>query len=123
MNAKKELLDKIQVMHEHDGAKIVAAYISYDNPKLWGDNYDEDEETSIPHKLKQGHTDAEYEAFINGLDFDYNAGYGTQELYGIVWFTNGIWMDRYEYDGSEYWAIHKYPQIPEVLINEPLIRL
>ncbi len=126
MNAKQELLRHIDLINDHlGGAKILAASISYSNPRLWldDDDYTDDKETAVGHMLKKGHTDAEYEAFINGLDFDYDSGYGIQELYGYVWFTNGIWMTRHEYDGSECWEIHKYPEIPEELHNEPLITI
>jgi hypothetical protein len=109
MNAKKELLDKMEHIDKWlGGTKIVCATIHID-PYGY---YDEDEQPSKPHILKQGHTPEELTKFLNGLDFNYNSGYGTQELFGTVWFTNGIWMDRYEYDGSESWDIHKYPAIP-----------
>jgi len=36
-----------------------------------------------------------------------------------VWLTNGVWLDRGEYDGAEWWEHHVYPQIPyNLLINE-----
>lgn len=66
--------------------------------------------------LKVGFTTEEYNKFINNLDFEYNAGYGGQELYGTIWFTDGTWATRGEYDGSEWWEIHQLPEIPEELI-------
>ena len=109
MNAKKELLSKIQQIEEWlGGTTIVCATINLDVY-----NWDNDDESKPkPCVLKQGYDDYDYMAFMSDLDFNYNNGYGSQELYGTVWFTNGIWMDRHEYDGSEYWSIHKYPAIP-----------
>ena len=107
MNAKEELLGKMQQLEEWlGGTKIICASINIDPYGYW------DDEEPKPHILRQGHTPLELEEFLNSLDFEYNNGYGSQELYGTVWFTNGIWMDRYEYDGSEHWNIHKYPAIP-----------
>jgi len=50
--------------------------------------------------------------FLDSLDFNYDNGYGMQELYGIIWYEDGTWSDRYEYDGSESWDYHSCPQIP-----------
>ncbi|QNI21485.1 hypothetical protein [Salmonella phage 3sent1] len=34
-------------------------------------------------------------------------------LYGNVWFTDGTWLERGEYDGSEWWEYKATPAIPE----------
>ena len=62
--------------------------------------------------LKVGHTQKDYDAFIKSLDINYNAGFGGQELYGNIWFTDGSWAERGEYDGSEWWEIPSEPKIP-----------
>lgn len=67
--------------------------------------------------LRVGHTEQELHDFMNSLDFVYDDGYGGQELYGTVWLTNGVWMDRGEYDGSEWWRVHQYPEIPQELTS------
>ena len=100
INAKQELLSTIE---EKD---VLCAYIEYD--------YDWDE----PHKkisLKRGYREDEWEAFLQQLDFLYNDGYGGQLLFGTIWFTDGTWADRAEYDGSEWWVIRQIPSIPEYL--------
>ena len=61
------------------------------------------------------YTPAEYDAFLQSLDFVYDAGFGAQELYGIIWYTDGTWSTRYEYDGSEEWRKRQVPVIPEYL--------
>ena len=43
------------------------------------------------------------------LDFDYDDGYGGQELFGYIWYTDGTWSERGEYDGSEWWEYKKRP--------------
>lgn len=46
---------------------------------------------------------------LDTLDFTYDNGYGGQELFGYIVFTDGTWLERAEYDGSEWWT---YKQIP-----------
>lgn len=46
------------------------------------------------------------------LDFDYDNGYGGQELFGTVWLKDGTWLERGEYDGSEWWEHRKRPALP-----------
>lgn len=54
--------------------------------------------------------------FLNSLNFEYDAGYGGQELYGTVWLKDGkTWLERGEYDGAEWWNIKKLPNIPKKL--------
>ena len=45
------------------------------------------------------------EAFtsIDQLDFKYDNDYETQKLFGIVFFNDNTWLERGEYDGSEWW--------------------
>jgi len=49
------------------------------------------------------------------LNFEYDNGYGTQELFGYVWFTDGSWSERDEYDGSERWTHKSRPNYDEEL--------
>ena len=43
------------------------------------------------------------------LNFSYDNGYGGQELFGYIWYTDGTWSERGEYDGSEWWEHKKRP--------------
>ena len=63
--------------------------------------------------LKAGYSPEDFEIFMNLLNFDYDSGYGSQELFGTVWFKNGTWLERQEYDGSEAWSYKKCPKIPK----------
>ena len=51
----------------------------------------------------------ELEEVLQLLDFDYDNGYGGQELFGYIWYTDGTWSERGEYDGSEWWEYKKSP--------------
>ena len=74
---------------------------------------DHDEKRCI--ELKTGYTQSEYKRFLNELNFEYDSGYGGQELFGDIWFIDLSWADRGEYDGSEWWQIQQLPAIPEHL--------
>ena len=43
------------------------------------------------------------------LNFDYDDGYTEQELYGYIWYADGSWSDRGEWDGAEWWQYHTCP--------------
>ena len=112
MNAKQELLDKIESYpvqvwftkpYTIKCCEIRMEYYQFDD-------------TSNEILLREGYTQEEYQEFLEKLDFDYDSGYGIQHMYGTVWFTEpGVWMERRDYDGSEWWEIYKCPEIPEVL--------
>lgn len=46
------------------------------------------------------------------LDWNYHDGYGTQELFGTIWYDDGTWSERGEYDGSEWWEYRQCPELP-----------
>ena len=94
-NAKDELLHKLE-KYNKDKKSIKCAYISCKKKKI---------------VLKINFTDEEYDCFLKELDFEYNSGFGCQELFGLVWFNDGSWFERKEYDGSEKWKYKKYPEI------------
>lgn len=107
MSAKEEFLKHIK------DRKVLCAEISYRN--CW--------DFQGPMKdfnLPVGYTQEQYDEFVNSLDFEYDAGYGGQELFGTIWYTDGTWSDRGEYDGSEWWNYQRCPNIPENLLTNSL---
>lgn len=79
--------------------------------------YQYDDEEKVPkYLLKVGYSPEEYELFLNSLNFNYDDGFGSQELFGIVWLTNGTWLSRGEYDGSEWLEHNELPTIPKSLL-------
>lgn len=61
-------------------------------------------------QLKPDYTDDEEQDFLNGLYLtNYDSGYGTQYVCGFVVFTDGTWIERAEYDGSEWWDNKRCP--------------
>ena len=63
-------------------------------------------------ELPVGYTPEQFNQFLEDLDFQYDDGFGTQHLEGIIWLNYGEWIVRGEYDGSEWWEHRKYPLIP-----------
>jgi hypothetical protein len=49
---------------------------------------------------------------LSKLDFEYDNGFGTQELAGTVWYSDGTWSERAEYGGSEWWVHRECPLLP-----------
>ena len=97
MNAKQELLEELE------GRRPICAEITIDN------------DPEIHASLVIGYTEADWEAFLRQLDVEYGNDYGSQELFGTVWLPDGVWFERGEYDGSEWWDWRAYPAIPEQL--------
>lgn len=49
------------------------------------------------------------EEVMPGLNFRYDDGHGTQKLYGYIWYADGTWSERGEYDGAEWWEYKSVP--------------
>lgn len=96
-NAKHEFLTHIPTT----GSKIKCASIMLEPTYL----------STIAINLVENFTDDQSAEFLAKLDFDYDAGYGTQYLYGYIWYEDGTWSERSEYDGSEWWRHKKCPPI------------
>ena len=58
------------------------------------------------------HIEGTLEQVLPQLDFDYHSGYGSQELFGTIWYMDGTWSEREEYDGSEWWQHFSRPDCP-----------
>jgi hypothetical protein len=101
-NAKQEFNEHTSVIV---GATVKAAKIEY------CEHYN----TINVFHLKRGYSAADYDNFIKSLDFEYDDGYGGQELYGVIWYEDGTWSSRGEYDGAEWWVHNKCPDIPNDL--------
>jgi hypothetical protein len=48
------------------------------------------------------------------LDFEYADGCGVQGLFGNIWYADGTWSERGEYDGEEWWEHKVCPPIPNI---------
>lgn len=107
MNAKEEFL------HAIENKTVQCADIHI----VTGFDYDNYEDITIRYSLPVDYTEEEFNKFVHSLDFEYDSGYGGQLLFGNIWFTDGTWCERGEYDGSEWWAYKVRPIIPDYLIK------
>jgi hypothetical protein len=101
INAKDEFIDHIQ------DRNILCVSIQY------GDPYYRD---YINLFLPCGYSDSLFESFLDSLNFNYNDGFGSQELFGCIWYKDGTWSVR-EVDGVlEWWSYRYVPKIPKELL-------
>ena len=117
-NAKTELLYNLTQLEKRKGRSIPVkcATISGGTSHWYHDEY---VKNKMDINLREGHSIGEYEEFLHKLDFEYDNGYGGQVLYGTVWLTEeNTWLERGEYDGSEWWEHKECPQIPDNLKAE-----
>lgn len=49
------------------------------------------------------HVERDLERFLKEIDFDYDDGFGGQYVFGKIMLVDGSWVERAEYDGSEWW--------------------
>lgn len=111
MNAKKEFLDFV-------GNRSVLCATVATTEDVWDEHFGYEGELIRSYLLRKGYSHKDFITFVDNLDFEYYDGYGGQELFGTIWFTDGTWATRGEYDGSEWWELHKLPDIDEELLTE-----
>lgn len=99
---------KIEFLEETKGRVVKCAEVSYMTSWVAEDD-------TLIVKLPIEYSDQDLEEFLKKLDFEYDNGYGIQYLYGTIWYTDGTWSERYEYDGSEIWLFKSCPPIPDSL--------
>jgi len=55
-----------------------------------------------------------WEQFVSIANFNYDHGFGAQKIAkDLLIVGNGWWLERHEYDGSEWWEYKECPQRPE----------
>jgi hypothetical protein len=99
MNAKEELTKVLNARN----LTIIGGIIAYNTI---GEN--------VEYKFNAYKNEEEFLEAISHID--YNDGYGIQELYGNIYCVDKItnepvWLERAEYDGSEWWHIVSIPKI------------
>lgn len=81
----------------------------------YGNDYDGDRSVI---ELRSNRTEQDELSFLETLaSINYDDGYGSQELFGTIVLKDSTWLERGEYDGSEWWERRKLPT-EESLFNE-----
>lgn len=62
------------------------------------------------------------EEFWKLADKEYDAGYGCPEVaIDLIVVGDNWWLERHEYDGSEWWEYKELPQEPEKILSVPTL--
>lgn len=72
--------------------------------------------------LTTGWTRKDFSEFLKEINFRYDSGFGGQCVVGTIWYEDGTWSSRSEYDGSEWWSYNMCPEIPEELKRPDKVR-
>lgn len=99
-NIKQELLEHVEGMYSVKAVQLkIERYTEY--LKI----------VRVIH-LPEGYDEEQLQSFLRNIDTTYDNGYGNQMLYGFIWWKDGTWSSRYEYDGAEEWVHHEIPHYP-----------
>ena len=59
-----------------------------------------------------------FEHFKSIANIEYDCGYGRQEIAtDLIIVGNNFWLERHEYDGSEWWEYKTVPTKPDVNVD------
>ena len=60
--------------------------------------------------------------FFSNIDFEYDSGYGTSNINDFLKLVgDDWWLERHEYDGSEWWEFKILPTKPIMQVNHKYI--
>ena len=110
INAKEELLEMLSNNNKKiEDIKVLSIV------HKWYWDYGEDDDDKNYLQIENINIDV--------LDFEYGNGYGGQRLFGIILFNDNTWLERGEYDGSEWWEYKSPPTLETIKNNhERLIK-
>ena len=58
------------------------------------------------------HTKMTAKEFLEHANFEYNDGYGIEEINtDLILVGKDFWLERHEYDGSEWWEYKSMPNV------------
>lgn len=64
-----------------------------------------------------------WEAFKKAADFEYDDGFGINEVRGDLRVVGeDWWLTRGEYDGSEWWDFHRKPEKPALIKDDLMLK-
>lgn len=111
------ILDEIKTfLHNHNKTLKAAALhlkIGYDSE--FNDKF-------LHATLPEGFTYQQWQEWERQVDIEYDDGYGTQKLFGRLWFVEGGHAERAVYDGAEWWVDVTVPPPPkqgEIITDVP----
>ena len=102
------------VLGEWDGAGVLRNLFAGRTLEQVTELYDHCEHVKVAgwHEEAGAEATEEFKATTSSDAWKYDSGYGTQELFGVIWYSDGSHSRRGEYDGSEWWEYVPTPEVP-----------
>lgn len=98
---KNFLKETINVLHRHRKVEADVLWVGRNTKTL------DDEKISYRNT---------WENFRENADFNYDSGYGSNKIpMDLIVVGEDFWLERHEYDGSEWWEFKTMPTIPDEL--------
>ena len=64
--------------------------------------------------ISDGETYCDWNTFAKLANKEYDSGFGLSEVnLSLIVVGNDFWLERQEYDGSEWWTFKKFPTKPQ----------
>lgn len=104
MNGKNALEEYLE---ETKGKAVIAAYISHGEADWYCGQ--------IKANLPLNYNVDDFLSFLSELGRIETRLYESCESPSTIWYDDGSWSERGEYDGSEWWERKTCPEIPEEL--------
>ena len=62
------------------------------------------------------HTKMTVKEFLEHANFEYDDGYGSEEINtDLILVGKDFWLERHEYDGSEWWEYKSMPNVNDFI--------
>jgi len=106
-NAKEEIVKHIE------GRKVIYVDIEIVSMEFDRDIDDLNDPEQSPLSWVPKTIQGKLEDVLPLLDFQYDNGFGYQEIYGTIWYADGTWSERESYDGNERWIHRVCPALPD----------
>lgn len=121
---KESVLSELKYVRDKTGAAPIKMKLRCYDEFVWEEIEGTDDYRQIPNekcvKITWTLNDGDIETFLNNNDGNthFDSSFGTQELFGVIWYDDGSWSERAEYDGSEWWAYKTCPDFDEFEPND-----
>lgn len=119
---KSSVMSELAYVKDKTGAYPIAMKLRLGEEYEWEEIEGTDDYRQVPSDkmvlIVWQESDGDIEEYLdkNKGHKHFDSSYGTQELFGVIWYNDGSWSERAEYDGSEWWA---YKYVPSFDDYEP----
>ena len=104
-NAKEELLEFLMGCKKRIEGKIIGITILYTKPNHFNGNIVD------TYHVFNYHQNDDLNEYLNLLDFEYEGRWDELTIAGTIWFSDGNYAHREDFDGQEWWHLHQAPMM------------